>query len=94
MSKPVHQITAWSGRVEDEAPHCGALAVEAFMHRTVFADGVTCEACLMLSAPFEDDDTDTPEWDDPNMGGRDRSDWEAAGAEAARDIMSGGRHGS
>jgi hypothetical protein len=45
---PVHRITAWSARPEDERPWCGA----DHWRRTIFAQWVTCPQCLNLQPPL------------------------------------------
>lgn len=48
---PIHRITRWSGKPEDEAPICGAdpNASGVWNCRTVSDDHVTCERCKSLT---------------------------------------------
>ena len=47
---PIHEVSAWSGKVEDESPICGAdkNAPSVWGYRTVSTGAVTCAECLAL----------------------------------------------
>lgn len=46
----IHEISAWSGKPEDEMPLCGANKDDTFLDRTVFTDYVTCAECIEMRA--------------------------------------------
>jgi len=46
----IHEISAWSGRHEDESPICGSTSIA----RTVVTSHVTCPDCLLMRERWAD----------------------------------------
>lgn len=53
---PVHEVSAWTGKSEDESPLCGADKNDAAVwgYRTVETEKVTCPKCLELRERWAD----------------------------------------